>query len=110
MAADIATTARADGARRRRKRAVRLSTGDRVAMAFMVGIPVLVTGALIWFPTFASIGLSFTSWDGIGGLHTIQWDFKDKTGTPVANGLYYLQVQVIGPNPRTKVLKVMVIR
>src|SRR5262249_11181479 len=74
MAADIATTARADGARRRRRRAVRLSTVDCVSMAFMVGIPVLVTGALIWFPTFASIGLSFTSWDGIGGLHTIQWN------------------------------------
>jgi len=74
MAADIATGVRADGARRRRGRAVRLSNGDRVAMAFMVGIPVLVTGALIWFPTFASIGLSFTNWDGIGGLHTIHWD------------------------------------
>jgi len=73
MATDIATSVRADGARRR-KRAVRLSTGDRVAMGVMIGIPVLVTGALIWFPTFASIGLSFTSWDGIGGLHTIQWN------------------------------------
>jgi ABC-type sugar transport system permease subunit len=39
----------------------------------MVGIPVIVTGSLIWFPTFASIGLSFTNWDGIGGLHTIHW-------------------------------------
>ena len=50
MATDIATSVRADGARKR-KRAVRLSTGDRVAMAVMVGIPVIVTGALIWFPT-----------------------------------------------------------
>src|SRR5262245_54462620 len=73
MAADIATSARVGGAQRR-KRAVRLSTGDRVAMTVMVGIPVVLTGALIWFPTVSSIGLSFTNWDGIGGLDTIQWN------------------------------------
>jgi ABC-type sugar transport system permease subunit len=28
---------------------------------------------LIWFPTISSILLSFTSWDGIGGVHTIHW-------------------------------------
>ncbi len=72
MATDIATSTRAGGARKR-KRAVRLSFGDRVAITVMVGIPVIVTGALIWFPTFASIGLSFTNWDGIGGLRTIHW-------------------------------------
>jgi multiple sugar transport system permease protein len=86
MAADIATTARVDGARRR-KRAVRLSTGDRIAMAVMVGIPVLLTGALIWFPTISSIGLSFTDWDGIGGLDTIKW-----TGTT-----NYQQIATIYP-------------
>jgi len=72
MATDIATARRADGARRR-KRAVRLSTGDRVALVVMVGIPLFLTGSLIWFPTVASILLSFTNWDGIGGLHTIHW-------------------------------------
>jgi ABC-type sugar transport system permease subunit len=86
MAADIATTARVGGARRR-KRAVRLSTGDRIAMAVMVGIPVLLTGALIWFPTISSIGLSFTDWDGIGGLDTIEW-----TGTT-----NYQQIATIYP-------------
>ena len=86
MAGDIATSARVDGARRR-KRAVRLSTGDRIAMTVMVGVPVLLTGALIWFPTISSIGLSFTNWDGIGGVHTIQW-----TGTT-----NYRQIATIYP-------------
>lgn len=69
---DIAASVRADGARRR-KRAVRLSTTDRIAVTIMVGVPVFLTGALIWFPTISSILLSFTSWDGIGGVHTIHW-------------------------------------
>ena len=73
MAADIAATAGSGGGARRGARAVRLSRGDRVALAIMVGIPTLVVGALIWFPTFASILLSFTNWDGIGGVGTAQW-------------------------------------
>jgi ABC-type sugar transport system permease subunit len=60
-----------DGARG--ARAVRLSTRDRIAVALMVGIPLVVVGGLIWFPTICSILLSFTSWDGIGGVNTIQW-------------------------------------
>jgi len=39
----------------------------------MVGVPVILTGTLVWFPTICSILLSFTSWDGIGGVHTIHW-------------------------------------
>src|SRR5205085_8000734 len=61
------------GGVRPRRRAVRLSVSDRIAVAVMVGIPVVVVGGLIWFPTVASILLSFTNWDGIGGLHTIHW-------------------------------------
>jgi ABC-type sugar transport system permease subunit len=72
MATGIAVRRKADGARSRR-RAVRLSKADRVAVAFMVGIPVIVTGGLVWFPTICSVLLSFTSWDGIGGVHTITW-------------------------------------
>jgi ABC-type sugar transport system permease subunit len=72
MATDIAANVRADGVRRR-KRAVRLSAKDRLAITVMVGVPLFVTGSLIWFPTISSILLSFTSWDGIGGLHTIKW-------------------------------------
>jgi multiple sugar transport system permease protein len=72
MAVDLATTVKSDGARRR-ARPVRLSTSDRVAIALMLGIPTLVVGALIWFPTVASIVLSFTNWDGIGGVGTAKW-------------------------------------
>src|SRR5438552_4963030 len=71
MAIDIAARVGAGGARRRR--AVRLSAGDRVTVAVMVGVPMLVVGGLIWFPTIASILLSFTNWDGIGGITNAHW-------------------------------------
>ena len=44
------------------------------------------------------------------GKSTIQWDLKDKFGNPVANGLYYLRVQVTGAQGLTKILKVLVLR
>lgn len=72
MAIDIAAGVKAGGARRK-ARAVRLSTGDRIAIAVMAGVPTLVVGGFIWFPTVASIFLSFTNWDGIGGLGTAHW-------------------------------------
>jgi multiple sugar transport system permease protein len=72
MAIDIAPRLRGDGARRRR-RAVRLSARDRITIGVMVGVPLLVVGGLIWFPTIASIILSFTNWDGIGGVTSAHW-------------------------------------
>jgi ABC-type sugar transport system permease subunit len=72
MAIDIAARSDVGGARRK-TRAVRLSGRDRVAIAVMLGIPTLVVGALIWFPTVASVVLSFTNWDGIGGVGTAKW-------------------------------------
>jgi multiple sugar transport system permease protein len=58
---------------RRRRRLNRLSPRDRLAVALMVGVPLAFVVGFIWFPTFASVYLSFTSWDGIGGLDTIEW-------------------------------------
>jgi multiple sugar transport system permease protein len=72
MATETEVSSRPDGARNR-KRAVRLSVGDRIAIAVMITIPVLLTGGLVWFPTISSILLSFTNWDGIGGVRTIHW-------------------------------------
>ena len=72
MTTDIATAEQPDGTPRK-GRAVRLSVRDRIALAIMITIPVIVVGGLVWFPTFASIGLSFTSWDGIGGITSAKW-------------------------------------
>ena len=72
MTVDLATAGKVGGARRG-ARAVRLSTSDRIAVAVMVGVPTLVVGAFIWFPTIASILLSFTNWDGFGGIGSAHW-------------------------------------
>ncbi len=71
MAVDAAAEQKA--VPRRRRRAARLSRGDRVAVTLMVGIPLLVVVGLVWLPTLLSGVLSFTSWDGIGGVGTIEW-------------------------------------
>jgi multiple sugar transport system permease protein len=49
-----------------------LSRRDIIVLALMLGIPTLVHVALIWFPTVASVALSFTRWQGIGGFSTIE--------------------------------------
>jgi multiple sugar transport system permease protein len=72
MAIDIAA-ARETGGVRTRRRAVRLTTRDRIAVALMVGVPMVVVGGLVWFPTICSMLLSFTSWDGFGGVGAIHY-------------------------------------
>jgi len=49
MATDVAVRTVRGGARRR-TRAVRLSRGDKVAIAVMLGVPTVIVGALVWFP------------------------------------------------------------
>ncbi len=51
----------------------RLTLGDRVAVALMVGVPTLLVLWLVWLPAIASVALSFASWTGIGGVGTINW-------------------------------------
>jgi hypothetical protein len=40
----------------------------------------------------------------------IAWNLEDGSGQPVANGLYYIRVQVTGPVKASKILKVLVSR
>jgi multiple sugar transport system permease protein len=70
MATDTAAAPRRS---RLRRRATRLTARDRVAVAVMLGVPLVFVVGLVWLPTLASVYLSFTSWDGIGGLDTISW-------------------------------------
>lgn len=52
-------------------RPTRFTRRDTVVLGVLLGIPVLVEAVIIWGPTLASIGLSFTSWDGIGDVEWV---------------------------------------
>src|SRR4051794_20837261 len=58
---------------RGRRRLSRLTRTDKLVLVVMCGVPTLLLIAFVWFPALSSIGLSFTSWDGIGGIGTIKW-------------------------------------
>ncbi|MBX3029242.1 MAG: sugar ABC transporter permease [Chloroflexi bacterium] len=59
--------------RRRRRRGSTLTTRDRLTLVGMVAVPTFLVVAFILVPTILSILLSFTSWNGIGGLDRIQY-------------------------------------
>jgi ABC-type sugar transport system permease subunit len=52
----------------RKRRYSILTRRDKVVLFLMVGIPTVLTVMFIWLPTLASILLSFTNYQGIGGI------------------------------------------
>jgi multiple sugar transport system permease protein len=63
----------ATAAVRRRGRYSVLTGRDKLVLALMVGVPAFIHIFLVWVPTIASVLLSFTSWNGIGGLGAIKF-------------------------------------
>ncbi len=62
-----------DVPRRAGKRSAhRWTRRDKLVLALMIGVPTLISVALVWVPALSSVALSFTRWDGIG-LDSIQW-------------------------------------
>ncbi|HEY4898668.1 MAG TPA: sugar ABC transporter permease [Candidatus Nanopelagicaceae bacterium] len=49
------------------------SGSDRFTLGFFVGFPTLLHIVFVWIPAICTILLSFTFWDGIGGLKNIHW-------------------------------------
>ena len=59
--------------RRPRRRYSLLNRHDKLILALMVGVPLALDLLLIWGPTLASIGLSFTDWSGFGAITAENW-------------------------------------
>jgi len=57
-----------------RRRLRRFTRRDVVVLGVLLGVPILLDIVIIWGPTLASIGLSFTSWDGVGDIHWVGGD------------------------------------
>jgi ABC-type sugar transport system permease subunit len=58
---------------RPRRRYSVLTTRDKLTIALMVSVPTFILIVFVLIPTIASIILSFTSWNGIGGLGAIEF-------------------------------------
>jgi multiple sugar transport system permease protein len=69
----MAVSTNVAGAPRRRRRYSLLTRRDKVVLGLAVGIPAFIHIFLVWVPTISSIILSFTSWNGIGGLDKIKF-------------------------------------
>ena len=58
---------------KRRRRYSLLTRRDKLVLFLMVAVPAFIHIFLIWLPTIGSIVLSFTDWNGVGGLDKIRF-------------------------------------
>jgi multiple sugar transport system permease protein len=76
---------------RRRRRLRTLTRRDKIVAALMLGIPLLLDLAFIWFPALASVFLSFTKWTGVGSIKLQSCsNFPSAPGIPQPGCLYGL--------------------
>ncbi len=76
------------------RRVARLTGTDRIVVAIMVLVPLLLTSIFVILPAIASVALSFTSWDGIGGLGKIKWvGFQNYTEIFTINPSFWPAIQ-----------------
>jgi multiple sugar transport system permease protein len=88
----VAETVSASPKRRRQRRVRRLTRRDRLILVLLLGIPLLIDLAFVWFPALASIFLSFTKWTGVGGIHLRQCSTAGTLpGIPQPGCLYGIQ-------------------
>jgi ABC-type sugar transport system permease subunit len=73
MATSTAATAATPAPTGRRRRRSVFTRTDKVVLTFLIGVPTFIVLALVWVPTILSIILSFTSWNGIGGIGKIKF-------------------------------------
>ncbi|MFI5198754.1 MAG: carbohydrate ABC transporter permease [Candidatus Limnocylindrales bacterium] len=59
---------RSSSPRKPRHRYSVLTRRDKIVLGLMIGVPVAFDLVFIWGPTVASIGFSFTNWQGIGAI------------------------------------------
>ena len=80
-----AAPAAAKAPRTSRRRTRRLTGADRIVVTLMVGVPLLFVLILVWLPALASVALSFSRWEGFGGLDAIDWIGLDNYRNIVTN-------------------------
>jgi hypothetical protein len=77
-------------------------------ISFNVSVPSQTTVTLEVFTTAFRKIRSLTT--RAYGVQTLQWDLKDGSGVQVADGLYYVRIQVAGAQPSSKMIKILVLR